>query len=66
MKDPLIDNYRMQAARHYVEDCLVFIDGSIEAGIRRIGTDGFEKIVRDVYKAMPGRANEHSKICIQD
>jgi hypothetical protein len=42
-----------QQAEKYVRDMLAILDGSTEAGIRRIGTERFEKIVNDVLNTLP-------------
>ena len=41
------------AARRYCGDCLEIMDGSFKAGLARIGTEQFEKMVADVLKALP-------------
>ena len=39
-------------AEEYVRKQLAVMDGSAKAGIRRIGTDRFSKIVADVEKTL--------------
>ncbi len=48
MSDP-----RREAAEKYVCDCLEIMDGSAEAGIKRIGTQQYEQTIDDVLKTLP-------------
>lgn len=40
-------------AVEYCEKQLTIMDGSLEAAMKRIGTERFEKLIRDVIKALP-------------
>lgn len=46
-----------EKAEKFCREQLAIMDGSFEAGIKRIGTERFEKMVRDVMKSMPMRSN---------
>lgn len=42
-----------KAARRYCREQLAIMDGSFQKALRRIGTEGYEQLVRDVLKGMP-------------
>jgi hypothetical protein len=42
-----------KVATKYCEEQLTIMDGSLEAAMKRIGTERFEKLVQDVIDAMP-------------
>jgi hypothetical protein len=44
---------RREIAELFCREQLAIMDGSLEAGMKRIGTERFEEMVRDVIRALP-------------
>src|SRR5438094_141801 len=55
MSDQIADTERREIAEKYCREQLAVMDGSTEAGLKRIGTERFEKLVQDVMKALPAK-----------
>jgi hypothetical protein len=49
---------RKKMATKYVEECLVIMDGSLEAAMRRIGQERFDETVAAVMRALPEAKKE--------
>ena len=47
-----IADQRRAVAEKYCREQLAIMDGTAEAGIRRIGTEGFENMVSQIVKIM--------------
>lgn len=47
------DSRREAIATKYVQECLKAMDGSLEAGMKRIGTERFKDTVQKVMDALP-------------
>jgi len=49
---------RREIAEKYCREQLVVLDGSFEAAIQRIGTERFEKMIKEVEKSLPRKKRE--------
>lgn len=44
---------REDAARRYLDACLEISDGSLGAGMQRIGTERYNEIIRELLRVLP-------------
>ena len=47
------DDPRYAIAEKYCREQLTIMDGNLKAGMRRIGTEHFDEMVREAAKALP-------------
>jgi len=51
--DPLSSANRHETALKFAKEQLIIMDGSLKAAMRRIGTERFEKLVKDIEWSLP-------------